>query len=199
VDNGFQAASRRVARIRDVSLLPGETLDYVFSPSLGFTDQPPDNGQLLIATSERIVAFLENDGRNETFLAPVRELDGVVVGSRSRSASSMVQGLLLTLAAIVIYVVVAYWFTGRIGGPRVPVVNMDLAPLIILLLALLAVGLVVKHYFSKQYGSVTFQGSNWSFTFPYQGNRRHREIHQLVDGVFAARQSGNSRVFLWED
>ena len=199
MNNGSQTTESEVTHIRDVVLLPGETINYVFSPKLGLTEQPPANGQLLIATSQRVVAFCRNDGRDETFLVPVGELKGVAVKSRSRSATSIVQGILLALAATFLYVVVAYWLTGRVDGPSVPVINMDIGPLVILLLALLGAGLVGKHYFIKEDGSVTFQGSNWTFAFPYRGDRAGQDIYRLVNGVFATRHSVNGHAFLWED
>ena len=199
MNNGSQTTEIKVTHIRNVALLPGETINYVFSPKLGFTDQPPANGELLIATSQRVVAFCRNEGRDETFLVPVGELKGVALKSRSRSAASIVPGILMALAAIFLYAVVAYWLTGRIDGPRVPVINMDVAPLLALLLALFGAGLVSKHYFLKVDGSVTFQGSNWTFAFPYRGDRAGQDIFQLVNSVFATRHSVNGHTFLWED
>jgi len=187
------------AFIRDVALLPGETIDHVFSPELGLTQDPTADGQLLVATNQRVVGFCRNDGRDETFLFPVAELQGVAVKGRSRNLASVVQGVLLAAGGIFLYAAVAYWLTGRFDGPSVPLINMDIGPLLVLLLTLAGVVVMGRFYFTKDDGLVTFQGNNWSFTFPYRGERAGQEIYQLVNSVFASRFSMNGHLFLWED
>ena len=197
--NGSNATENGLTHIRNVALLPGETIRHVFSPKLGLMHKPPENGQLLVATSQRVLAFCHHDGRNEIFLVSVGELQSVALKARSRTATSMVQGALLAVGGILLYVAVAYWLTGRFDGPSVPVINMDVAPLLMLLLTLVGVAPVGRHYFSKQDGSVTFQGSNWTFAFPYRGDKAGQDIFQVVNTVFAVRQSHDSHSFFWED
>ena len=48
------------AFIREVALLPGETIDHVFSPELGLTQDPDINGEMLVATNQRIVSILSD-------------------------------------------------------------------------------------------------------------------------------------------
>ena len=84
-------------QVRDVTLLPGETITYIFSPELGLTQAPPPTGQVLIATNQRVLAFCRNDGRDETFLTPVEELKGVAVKSGSRNTISILQGIVLAV------------------------------------------------------------------------------------------------------
>ena len=186
-------------QVRDVTLLPGETIICVFSPELGLTQAPPPTGEVLITTNQRVLAFCHNDGRDETFLAPVEDLQGVAVKSRSRNAISIVQGIALAVGGILLYVVVAYWLTGRFDGPTVPLIKIDVGPLLVLLAALVGAGLMGRHYFSMGDGSVAFQGANWSFEFPYRGDRASQEIYQVVNSLFAARLSVNGHSYLWED
>lgn len=188
-----------VSHIRDVALLPGERVNHVFSPDRGLTDVLPVGGQVLVTTDRRILAFSQVDGRNETFLAPLEELKGVSVKTSGRTPGSLFQGILLTIGAIFLYLVIAYWLTGRLGGPGIPVINIDVAPFLVLLLILLGVLLAGKHYFGKKAGSVTFQGSAWVFAFPYRGDTAGQEIYQVVNSVFTARQSGGGYSFLWEE
>ena len=187
------------AFIREVALLPGETVDHVFSPELGLTQDSPVDGEMLVATNQRIVAFCRNGGRDETFLFPVADLQGVAVKGRSRNVASIAQGVLLAAGGIFLYAAVAYWMTGRFDGPTVPLINMDIGPLLVLLLTLAGGVVMGRFYFTKADGSVMFQGNNWSFTFPYRGERAGREIYQLVNSVFASRFSKNGHLFLWED
>ena len=83
------------AFVREVVLLPGESIDQVFTPELGLTQDLTADGQMLVATNQCVVGFCRNEGRDETFLFSVAELQGVVVKGRSRSVASIVQGVLL--------------------------------------------------------------------------------------------------------
>jgi hypothetical protein len=199
VADGSGSPGKDVTHIRDIALLPGERVTHVFSPDRGLTDVLPVEGQVLITTDRRILAFSQVDGRHETFLAPLEELKGVSVKTSARTPGSLFQGILLTLGAIFLYLVIAYWLTGRLEGPGIPFINIDLAPFLVLLLILLGVLLAGKHYFAKKAGSVTFQGSAWVFAFPCRGNTVGQEIYQVVNSVFAARQSGGGYSFLWEE
>ena len=192
--NGTSAAG-----VRNVALLPGETVGHIFSPELGLTQHTSAKGQLLIATNQRVLAFRRNEGRDETYMVPISDLQGVSVKARTRTTASVVQGTLLSLGGILLYLAIAYWITGRVEGPSIPVINMDVVPFLVLLIALFGVGMVAWHYFATEDGSVTFQGSNWNFAFPYKGQRAGQDLQLVVDSIFAARMSPNGHAFLWED
>ena len=196
---GSRAPENDETQIRGVTLLPGEKLNHVFTPELGLAETPPSTGQVLITTNQRVLAFCRNNGRNETFLAPVDELSGVSVKSRSRNATSILQGTVLAAGGILLYLVAGYWLTGRFDAPNVPLINIDVGPLLVLLVALVAVYLIGRHYMSKEDGAVIFQSNNWSFEFPYRGDRASLEIYQVVNSLFAARLSSDGHSDLWED
>jgi hypothetical protein len=188
---GYRPPESYLTQIRDVALLPKEKVIHVFSPQEGLIDEPAGSGRLLIATTQRILTFSQGQDNNETLLVPVEELKGVVIKNGARNPASLLQGLLMLAGGVIIYVVVSYWLTGRFEGPTVPFINLDVGPLIVLL-ALLGVGwLVGKHYFAREGGSVTFQGSNWTFSFPFLGEKAEREVYQVVNTIFATRNSRN--------
>ena len=197
--DGFETTENGVTQIRDIALLPGETIDRVFTPGQGLTDQPPATGQLLVATNLRVLAFCRTDGRNETFMVPMAELKGVAVSARSRTVLSVIQGVLLSLGGLILYMAVAYWLTGQFNGPSIPALRMDLAPFLALLIALGVLAAIGRHYFTKVDGTVTFRGSNWTFAFPYRGERAGREIYEVVNSVFLNRHWENGTGYLWED
>ncbi len=61
------------------------------------------------------------------------------------------------------------------------------------LIALSAGGLLIsKYYFAQESGSVTFQGSNWLFTFPFRSSQVREEVYQLVNTLFVDRRSQNA-------
>ena len=196
---GSRAPESDVTQVRGVALLSGETINYVFTPELGLTEAPPPTGQVLITTNQRVLAFCQNDGRDETFLAPADEVKGVAVNSRSRNPTSLLQGTVLGVGGILLYIVAAYWLTGRFDGPNVPIINIDVGPLLALLGALLAVYLVGRQYFAKDDGAVVFQGNNWSFEFPYRLGQPSQEIYEVVNSLFAARLTSDGHSDLWED
>ena len=148
--NGPETTGNGVTQIRDIALLPGETIGRVFTQVLGLTDQPPATGQLLVATNQRVLAFCRNDGRNETFLVPMAELKTVAVSARKRTAVSIAQGVLLSLGGVLLYMAAAYWLTGRFDGPSIPVLNMDLAPFLALLIGLAVLAAIGRHYLPKK-------------------------------------------------
>ena len=190
--NGDPTRKSYVTHIREVALLPGERLSHAFSPTLGLTEEPPIDGQILITTNQRIMAFSREDGRDETYLVPVEELKGVVVKSSARGSASLVQGLVLVVGGLFIYLVVSYWLTGRFDGPTVPIIRMDLGALMVLIAIAVGGLLIGKYYFAKDTGSVTFQGSNWLFTFPFRSSQVKEEVYQLVNTLFIDRRSQNA-------
>lgn len=187
------------ARVRGVTLLPDEAITCVFSPDLGLIQAPPLTGQVLVVTSQRVLAFYSENGRDETFLSPLEEITRVTVKSASRKTISILQGISLTVVVGLLYLIVAYWLTGRFDGPGVTLINMDLGPLLVLLLALAVGGLMACRYFPRKDGSILFQGNNWSFEFPYRDLRTGQEISQVVEKLFGARQSAEGDSILGED
>ena len=66
---------------------------------------------------------------------------------------------------------------------------MDFGAIMVFLAVLAGIVLIGKYYFVKEGGSVTFQGSNWVFTFPYRGDVARDQVYQVVNTVFLARRS----------
>lgn len=184
---GYHQPESYLTQIRDVPLLPEEKVTRAFLPEDGLIKEPTAAGRLLITTNQRIISFSQGERHNETVLVPVEELKGVVVKKAARNSRSLFQGLLLLAAGLFIYGIVSYWLTGRFDGPEIPLINLDAGPLIVLAGLLWGGWLVSRHYFTRDDGSVTFQGSDWVFTFPYAGDKASEEVYQVVNTVFASR------------
>ena len=177
------------SKIREVALLAGETPVHVFSAAHGLTSEPPPTGQLLIVTNERVIAFCQAEGKQETYVVPMHELKHVVVKAGSRSASMLLQGSLMVVAGIFIYLVLGYWLTKQIEGPTIPVLHIDVAPFIALIIVLAGLTMIAQVYFTKPDGTVTVQGDGLQFTFQFQGDTAQREIFDVVNTAFATRQT----------
>ena len=183
------------ATIRKISLLPGERVTHTFCPEEGLIPHPQEEGRMLVLTNQRVIAFGKKDGLRETFLMPVEEVRAVAVNSGRRGKGTMFQGGLMIMAGIFFYLLLAYWLTGRIDGPTIPVIRMDLVAFLVFLSILAGVGVIAQIYFSKPDGEVTFQGDGVRFAFPFRGKTAEDQIYQVVNATFAARQSivGGSR------
>jgi hypothetical protein len=193
--NGGPRSKSYLTCIRGVDLLPEEEITHAFSPEEGMVDEPWRRGQLLITTNQRIISFSREGGGMATFLVPVEEVKGVIVkASNVNSTRSLIQWALLIAACLLAYLALAYWITGRINDPIVPGINMGLAPILVLLGIILIGGLIVKHYFTQGDGLVTFQGSSWSFTFPFAAAKSSEDIYRLVNTTFVTRRHQNGYI-----
>ena len=97
--------------------------------------------------------------------------------------------LLIVMAGVIIYVLLAYWLTGRVDGPTIPVLRMDLVAFLIFLAILSSVGMMSQFYFSKPDGEATFQGDGVTLKFPFRGKIAEEQIYEVLNATFAARQS----------
>jgi hypothetical protein len=166
---------------------------------LGLADEAPEAGPVLITTNRRVLAFTQREGRIETFVTVLDEVKGVAVKSGSRRGGSLMQGLFLAAGGIFFYAALAYWLTGRLGGPSVPILSMDLGPFILLIAVLLGAVFAGRYYYGKGDGSVTFQGSSWTFVFSYSGDLAVAEIYRVINTLFAARTPTTDYSLLWKD
>jgi hypothetical protein len=185
-------------------LLPGEQVVHLFTPQRGLVgeDAPPEAGRLLVATNQRLLSFSPAPGPSQVVLVPVEEVKGVVVKTGGHGGSGRwMQGMFLALAGVAIYLVASYWLEGkgRFAGPEVPVINVDLGPLILLLAIAGTVWFMGRRYFTREESSVTFQGTSWSFAFAFRGRKPEEEIYQVVNGLFASRRPRAPDWFPWDE
>ena len=185
------ASPSYLTRVRNVPLLPDERVACAFSASRGFIPEPIGQGHLLMLTDRRVISFSEQEGAGQSFFIPLEELRGVTVRRGSRNSLSMFQWLFTIVAGLVVYVAASYWVTGRIQGPNVPVINIDLGPLLVLVAVLAAGWTVVRNYFTGSVGAINFQGAAWAFSFPYNQDRAGREVNQLINRLFELSCSAN--------
>ncbi len=188
-DGRSQATKTTGHKIRQVSLLPGESPTHIFSGDEGLIAELPGTGQLLVLTNQRLIAFCNVGDKQETYLVPMNEVKHVVVKAGSRSASMLLQGSLLAAAGIFIYLVLGYWLTNQIEGPTIPVLHMDVAPFIALIVVLTGLAMIVQVYFTKPDGTVTVQGDGLQFVLPFHGDDAQRQIFEMVNSAFAARHT----------
>ena len=184
------AVQSYISRIRGVPLLPGESLARVFSLREGLLDEPTLSGRLLVATNQRILFFNTQGGYDETSLMPLEELNSVVVQARQRGAGTLswLKAILLTAAAVLVYLLVAYWLAGQAQGPEIPGINMDLLPFALLALILVGLLLYLRYNIQRPVGVVTLRGSGWDLSFACEEEAQIPQVHTLVETLFNCRQ-----------
>ncbi|MBM3942815.1 MAG: hypothetical protein FJ316_07830 [SAR202 cluster bacterium] len=178
------------ARVRGLALLPGEQIVHVFSPHEGLIrDVIPAAGRLLVATNQRLLSLAQDHLPKEVAMVPLDAVQGVIVktGGKKRTGAWF-QGIMLAIGGIVLYLLVGYWLAGRFQGPSIPVINVDLLPLVLLILIAAGVWFIGRYYFSGGSESIaTFQAGQWVLSFPCRGEKAEQEIFQVVHGVMANR------------
>ena len=182
--------------VRNVALLPGESTSLHFTPDEGLVLAPLEIDRLLVLTNQRLIAFEQNEGMSETVIIPVEEVKSVEVKRGSRSKGTMLQGALIMVGAVTFYVLTSYWLTGKIDGPTVPIIRMDLVALIVFLAVLFGVGMMAQIYFGKPDDEVTFQGDGVRLTFRFRGESSKKDVFDVVNTAFAARQTMMAKVGL---
>ena len=104
---------------------------------------------MLLLTNRRIIVFGQQSGVTETVLVPLEEVKAVAVKAGQRSKGTLFQGGMMIVAAVAFYVILAYWLTGRIDGPQVPIIRMDLVAFVAFLAVLTGVAVLSQMYFAR--------------------------------------------------
>ena len=178
------------AKVREIVLQRGEEVTHIFCPSDGLAAELPANGEVLVLTNERIIAFCQSDSRRETYLVPTSEMKHAVVKAGSRNPATLLQGILMMFVGLMAYVIIGYWLASQLDGPTVPVLNMDLGPLIALVITFAGLGLIAEVYFTKPNGTVAFQAEGVQFSFPFRGEAAVAQVYDVVNAAFDSRRQG---------
>ena len=176
------------SRIRGVVLARGEEITRVMLPDDGLSDTIPPSGQALILTNRRLIAFRGIEGFRDTHVARLSEISQSSVRTGQRNWTAILQGILMMVAGGFLYLVVGYWLAGQISGPNVPVLNIDVAPLIALLIILAGLLVLLQNYFTRPAGAVVFRGAGVEIAFPFRSALDLQQIYEFVDLVQQAAQ-----------
>ena len=176
-------------RIRGVALAQGEKITRVLLPDEGLSEALPRSGQALILTNRRLIAFRGIEGFRDTHLVKLSEISQSSVRTGQRNWTAILQGLLMMVAGGFLYLVVGYWLAGQISGPNVPVLNIDVAPLIALLIILAGLLVLLQNYFTRPAGAVVFRGAGVEIAFPFRSALDLGQIYDFVEMVRVAQQS----------
>ena len=176
-----------IKQIRNVELLADEEITASFSSTKGIVPEPTSYGTLLVVTSERLLSFTESNNQREALIVPLEDLDGVTVKHGYRKNWSLLQGILMIISGLFLYLALSYWVTGQWNGPSVPLINIDLGPLVVLVVIALTLWLGSKFYFGRRRGSLMFQGGNWVVSIPATGPNSESQMYELTNLIFSER------------
>ena len=183
-----EAEVGETVRLRGVPLVHGEGIVSVLLSEEGVTDIMPRTGPALILTNRRLIAFRGVEGFRDTHMAAATGINHYSVRTGQRNWGAVLQGFLMMLSGAFLYVVVAYWLAGQISGPNVPVINIDVAPLIALLIILAGLLVLLQNYFTRPAGALIFRGPGVELAFPFRSALDIQKIYDFADQV---RSMGN--------
>ena len=175
-------------RVRNVPLEADETITSVFLPNDGVSNRVPQSGQALILTSKRLIAFRGVEGYRDTHMAMTSEIVQCSVRTGQRNWSAVLQGLMIVAGGAFLYLIVGYWLAGQISGPNVPVLNIDVAPLISLLIILVGLFVLLQNYLTRPAGAVIFHGAGVEIAFPFRSSLDMGQVYDFVDLVTPPRR-----------
>ncbi len=179
-------------RVREVALAPGEEISMVFLPDEGVVDNVPRSGQALILTSHRLIAFRGLEGFRDTHMAMASEISQCSVRTGQRNWGAILQGLMIMVGGAFLYLIVGYWLAGQVSGPNVPVLNIDVAPLIALLIILAGLFVLASNYFMRPAGALIFHGQGVEIAFPFRSSLGLAQVYDFVDRAHSIRRRGNA-------
>ena len=159
----------------------------MFLPDEGLVDDVPPSGQALILTNRRLIAFRGVEGFRDTHLAMASEIAQCSVRTGQRNWGAILQGLMVMVGGAFLYLVVGYWLAGQVSGPNVPVLNIDVAPLIALLIILAGLLILASNYFTRPAGAIIFHGQGVEIAFPFRSSLDLRQVYDFVDLAHSAR------------
>ena len=150
--------------------------------------EPPVRGETLALTNRRIIALGQSNARRDLSIMPLSAVRQTSVRLGGRSGAAIFQGAALAVVGLLLYAIVAYWLAGRVDGPSIPVLNMDLAPFLALVVMLIGLAIAANAYLVKPEGVITIQGPGAQIAFPVRGAEAERQSPLLLNAIHNAGQ-----------
>ena len=170
--------------IREVHLLKGERVVGLLDGSSGLVEVPTLHGPLLALTDKRVISLIEAEDRRETHVASIEKVQGVSTRAYQRPTKPLIQGVVLILAGILVYLLVGTFSTG------IPVnAGITIGALLGGAIALLGLIYIARYLLWMKGGELIFQTGGLELTFLYNSEKAAFAIQQLLPRFFQL-QSG---------
>ena len=179
-----QSNQRWPRGIREVRLLRGERVVGLLDGSSGLVEVPTQHGPLLALTEKRVISLIEAEDRRETHVATIEKVQGVSTRAYQRPQKPLIQGVVLILAGILVYLLVGTFSTG------IPVnAGITIGALLGGAIALLGLIYIARYLLWMKGGELIFQTGGLELTFLYNSEEAALAIQQLLPRFFQL-QSG---------
>ena len=170
--------------IREVRLLDDERVVGLLDGSSGLVETPTRHGPLLALTDRRVISLIEAEDRHETHVASIGKVQGVSIRAHQRPQKPLVQGVVLILAGILVYLLVGTFSTG------IPVnAGITIGALLGGAVALLGLVYIARYLLWERGGELIFQTGGLELTFLYNSPEAALAVQQLLRRFFQL-QSG---------
>ncbi len=179
--NSAAADAGQPMRIRGIPLARDEEITRILLSNEGLSDTLPPSGQALILTNRRLIAFRGAEGFRDTHMAKTSDIKQFSIRTGQRNWNAILQGVLMMAGGGLLYLVVSYWLAGQIRGPNIPALNIDVAPLITLLIILAGLLVLLQNYFTRPAGAIVFRGAGLELGFPFHSALDIEQIYEFVD------------------
>ena len=158
--------------LRQVPLLPGESIEQLFIPEHGLVTIPTDKGELLGLTNHRVIFFSQEEGNHRVTIAALGEVKGATLRNQRRNIKYLYNGLAVAVAGILAYFIVGTFIAGVVVAALVGG-------------ALLAVGvfLAMRYLLWDEEGSIVFHSGGWDLTFHYHSQKASRDADALLGNL----------------
>ena len=170
--------------IREVHLLEDERVVGLLDGSSGLVEVPTLQGSLLALTDKRVISLIQAEDRRETHVASIKMVQGVSIRAHQRPQKPLIQGVVLILVGILVYLLVGTFSTG------IPVnAGITIGALLGGAVALLGLIFIAKYLFWEKGGELIFQTGGLQLTFLYNSEITALAVPQLLRRFFQL-QSG---------
>ena len=174
----------REKTIREVHLLDDERVVGLLDGYSGLVEAPTPQGPLLALTDRRVISLIEAEDRQETHVASIDKVQGVSIRDRRRPQKPLVQGVVLILAGILVYLLVGTFSTG------IPVnAGITIGAILGGAVALLGLLYIARYLFWEKGGELIFQTGGLELVFLYNSDAAALAVQQLLRRFFQL-QSG---------
>lgn len=165
--------------IRGVHLLDDERVVGLLDGSSGLVEVPTRHGPLLALTDKRVISLIEAEDRRETHVASIEKVQGVSIRAHQRPQKPLVQGTVLILAGILVYLLVGTFSTG------IPVnAGITIGALLGGAVALLGLLYIARYLLWEKGGELIFQTGGLELTFLYNSPEAALAVQQLLLRLF---------------
>ena len=169
-----------VRSVRDVPLLPDESIEQLFSPEYGRVSVPLEKNDLLVLTNQRIIYFSNKEGNRQVTMTALKDLKGATLRTQGRNLKYLFNGIFVIVAGLLTYFLVGYAIDGTLG-----VVAATLAGLSILLVGVFT---TLRYLLWAEESHIDFHNVSCDITLRSNNPRANRDSHTLIEKAFSIKQ-----------